>query len=123
MNDQAETGSLLGRGSGFEGKLTFLGTVHIEGSFEGEISSEETLVVAAGGELRGKVEVGTLIVTGGLVEAEVVASRAVELHPPGELRGTVRTPSFEIEKGAVFAGNCEMSAQEEAEEEQGEDER
>jgi cytoskeletal protein CcmA (bactofilin family) len=104
----AETGSLIGKESEFTGKLTFLGTVRIEGRFEGEVLAEGTLVVAAGGCVRGRVEVGTLIVTGGLVEAQVVAHHAVELSPPGQLVGDVVTPAFHIERGAVFRGRSIM---------------
>jgi len=104
----AETGSLLGEDSAFNGKLTFVGAVRIEGRFEGEVLAEGTLVVAAGGCVRGRVEVGTLIVTGGLVEAQVVAHKAVELSPPGQLVGDVVTPAFHIERGAVFRGRSLM---------------
>jgi len=104
----AETGSLLGAGSEFEGKLAFLGTVRVEGRFQGEIRSDDTLVVAHGGDVSGKLDVGTLIVAGGVVRAEVLARRVVELHPGGRLIGTVTTPSFQIEKGAVFEGTCRM---------------
>jgi len=102
-----DIGSLLGDGSEFAGKLTFLGTVRIEGRFEGEILSEGTLVVA-GGEVRGKVDVDALVITGGLVDAEVTARSSVELHPPGRLNGTVKTPSLQMEKGAIFRGRCLM---------------
>lgn len=109
MNENTkDTGSLLGKGSEFQGKLTFMGTVRIEGTFEGEVLSDDTLVVADGGVVRGKVDVDTLIITGGLVEAEVTARSTVELYPPGKLNGHVVTPSFQIEKGAVFLGQCVM---------------
>jgi cytoskeletal protein CcmA (bactofilin family) len=104
----AETGSLIGEDSEFQGKLTFLGTVRIEGRFEGEVLAEGTLVVAGGGRVRGKIEVGNLIVTGGIVEAQVVAHHAVELSPPGQLVGDVTTPAFHIERGAVFRGRSIM---------------
>ncbi len=106
--EQRDTGSLLGRGSDFKGKLTFLGTVRIEGHIEGNILSEDTLVVASGGEVRGAIDVGTLIITGGLVEANVTAKTAVEIHPGGRLIGEVTSPVFQIERGAVFQGNCSM---------------
>jgi cytoskeletal protein CcmA (bactofilin family) len=105
---QPETGSLIGEDSEFKGKLTFLGTVRIEGRFDGEVLAEGTLVVAGGGHVRGKIEVGHLVVTGGLVEAEVVATHSVELSPPGQLVGDVTTPAFHIERGAVFRGRSIM---------------
>ena len=113
MSDSnADIGSLLGKGSQFNGKLTFFGSVRIEGRFQGEIYSEDTLVVSSGGQVSGKITVGSLIVTGGLVEAEVVAKESVELHPPGQLKGQVTTPLFQIEKGAVFQGQSLMPIEE-----------
>ena len=103
-----ESGSLLGDGSFFSGKLTFIGTVRIEGRIEGEILSDDTLVVADGGEVRGSVDVGTLIVTGGLVDATVNAKVAVEIHPGGTLHGEVTSPVFQIERGAIFRGQSRM---------------
>ena len=43
--DDGQIATLLGRGSEFSGKLTFEGTVRIDGRFSGEIFSEGTLVV------------------------------------------------------------------------------
>lgn len=103
-----ESGSLLGDGSFFSGKLTFKGTVRIEGRIEGEILSDDTLVVADGGEVRGIINVGTLIVTGGLVDATVFAKDAVEIHPGGTLHGEVTAPVFQMERGAIFRGQSRM---------------
>lgn len=103
-----ELGSLLGEGSEFNGKLSFFGTVRIEGKLEGEILSEDTLVVGEGGRVKGEISVGTLILTGGVVEGSVKARKTIEIHPPGRLCGEVETPSLVIEKGAVFQGNCDM---------------
>ena len=114
MNETAiEVGSLLGKGASFFGKLTFFGTVRIEGEFEGEIFSDDTLVIAPGGVVRGKVNVGNLVVTGGTVEGEIVARESVEVMPEGKLVGEVTTPSFQIEKGAVFLGTSKMVSLEE----------
>jgi cytoskeletal protein CcmA (bactofilin family) len=107
-DNKRDMGSLLGNGSAFTGKLTFLGTVRIEGKMEGEILSDDTLVVADGGEVRGQIDVGTLIITGGFVDGIVRAKDAVEIHPGGHLRGEVIAPVFQIERGAVFEGTSTM---------------
>jgi cytoskeletal protein CcmA (bactofilin family) len=108
VGNKLDIGSLLGNGSAFNGKLTFLGTVRIEGKMEGEIFSDDTLVVADGGEVRGLIRVGTLIVTGGVVEATVIATNAVEIHPGGRVIGEVTSPVFQIERGAFFQGQSRM---------------
>ena len=47
-----EITTLLGRGATFDGKLTFEGTVRIDGRFKGEVFSEDVLVIGEG-QLRG----------------------------------------------------------------------
>src|SRR6185369_8189556 len=42
---QGEINTLLGRGSSFDGKLTFEGTVRIDGKISGEIFSNDVLVI------------------------------------------------------------------------------
>ena len=59
--------ALLGRGAEFEGKLTFEGTVHIEGRFKGEIFSEGTLVVGEGAEVHAEIRVGSVVIQGNVV--------------------------------------------------------
>lgn len=109
MSDtEFEVGSLLGKGASFKGKLTFFGTVRIEGEFEGEVISDDTLVIAPGAKVQGVINVGSLVVTGGVVEGEVNARESVEIMANGKLVGEVTTPSFQIEKGAVFMGSSKM---------------
>ena len=107
-DENKDGGSLLGQGSEFSGKLTFFGTVRVEGRMEGEIFSDDTLVVASGGEVSGTIDVGELIITGGVVRANVKAKKSVEIHPGGRLTGEVTAPVFQIERGAVFQGTSSM---------------
>ena len=103
----AEINTLLGRGSAFDGKLTFEGTVRIDGRLNGEIFSEDVLVIGEGAEVKAKIEVGIVIVEGN-VEGNIRATKAVELHAPARVRGNIETPSLFIDKGVVFEGNCKM---------------
>lgn len=104
---QGEINTLLGRGSAFEGKLTFEGTVRIDGTLTGEIFSDDILVVGEGAEVRAKIEVGTLIVRGH-VDGNIKAAQLVELHAPARVRGNIETPQLFIDKGVIFEGNCKM---------------
>jgi cytoskeletal protein CcmA (bactofilin family) len=103
----SDLNALLGRGSEFEGKLTFEGTVRIDGKFNGTIASGDTLVVGEGAQVTAEVTCGTLVVHGE-VTGNVHARVGVELHPPARVRGTLETPSLMIAKGVVFEGQCKM---------------
>jgi cytoskeletal protein CcmA (bactofilin family) len=82
--------TLLGKGSEFEGKLSFEGTVRVDGKLTGEIFTDDVLIVGEG--------------------AEVNAEVTIEIHSPGRVKGNINTPSLFIEKGVVFDGQCQMDA-------------
>jgi cytoskeletal protein CcmA (bactofilin family) len=99
--------ALLGRGSEFEGKLTFEGTVRIDGKFTGTIVTNDVLVVGEGAKVSAEISCGTVIVHGEIT-GNVRAKTAVELHHPAKMRGNVETPSLMIEKGVMFEGQAKM---------------
>jgi cytoskeletal protein CcmA (bactofilin family) len=104
---QGEITTLLGRGSEFEGKLTFEGTVRIDGKLSGEIFSEDVLVVGEGAMVNAEIDVGVIIVEGS-VTGNIRAKRAVELHAPARVKGNIETPSLYIDKGVMFEGFAKM---------------
>ena len=104
---QGEITTLLGRGSEFEGKLTFEGTVRIDGKLSGEIFSEDVLVIGEGAQVNAEIDVGVIIVEGN-VTGNIHAKRAVELHAPARVKGNIETPSLYIDKGVVFEGFSKM---------------
>jgi cytoskeletal protein CcmA (bactofilin family) len=104
---QGEITTLLGRGSEFEGKLTFEGTVRIDGKLSGEIFSEDVLVIGEGAQVNAEIDVGVIIVEGN-VTGNIRAKRAVELHAPARVKGNIETPSLYIDKGVTFEGHSKM---------------
>ncbi len=99
--------ALLGRGSEFEGKLTFEGTVHIDGKFTGNITTGGVLVVGEEAKVSAEINCGTIIVHGE-VNGNIRAKSAIELYSPAKIRGNVETPSLAIEKGVIFKGQAKM---------------
>jgi cytoskeletal protein CcmA (bactofilin family) len=99
--------TLLGRGSEFEGKLSFEGTVRVDGKLSGEIFTEDVLIIGEGAEVRAEINVGSVIIEG-MVQGNIHAKRSVEIHTPGRVRGNITTPSLFVEKGVMFDGNCQM---------------
>jgi cytoskeletal protein CcmA (bactofilin family) len=102
-----EINTLLGRGSEFEGKLTFEGTVRIDGTLRGEVFSDDVLIVGEGARVEAEVDVGEIIVQGAVV-GNIRAKRSIELLTPGRVKGDLTTPSLQIDKGVIFEGRCFM---------------
>lgn len=104
-----EITTLLGQGAAFEGKLTFEGTVRIDGKFKGEVFSEDTLVVGEGAVIEASIDVGDVIIQGTVI-GNVKARRSIEIHAPGRVEGDLHTPQLQIDKGVVFDGRAFMKA-------------
>jgi cytoskeletal protein CcmA (bactofilin family) len=105
--------ALLGRGSEFEGKLTFEGTVRIDGKFTGTIVTNDVLVIGEGAKVSAEITCGTVIVHGEL-NGNLKAKSAVELHHPARMKGNIETPSLMVEKGVIFEGQTKMDGVEKA---------
>jgi cytoskeletal protein CcmA (bactofilin family) len=99
--------ALLGKGSEFEGKLAFEGKVLIDGTFTGEISTNDLLMVGDGAKVTAEISCGTVIVEGEVI-GNIKATSAVELRRPAKVHGDITTPSLVIEKGVVFEGRSRM---------------
>jgi cytoskeletal protein CcmA (bactofilin family) len=99
--------TLLGKGSEFDGKLTFEGQVRIDGKFSGQIFTKDTLVVGEGARVNAEINAGTVIVNG-VVEGNIKATQLIELHQPGRVKGNLETPALSIDKGVMFEGSCKM---------------
>jgi cytoskeletal protein CcmA (bactofilin family) len=102
-----EITTLLGRGATFEGKLTFEGTVRIDGRFKGEVFSDDVLVIGEGAQVEATIDVGEVIIQG-IVVGNITAKRSIEIHAPGRVKGDLHTPSLQIDKGVVFEGRSFM---------------
>ena len=108
--DQART--VIGPGTDFNGKLSFEGTLRIDGTFTGEIFTNDTLIVSETARVNAQIVCGTIVVSGeinGNIEAKVAA----EFHKPARIRGDVTTPSLSFDKGVFFHGQSRMVSEEE----------
>lgn len=105
----SDVNTLVGRGSHFEGKMTFEGTVRVDGSFAGEIVSDDTLIIGESAEVRAELDVATVIIYG-IVYGNIHATGSIQLKPGAHLVGNIVTPALVVEPGAAFDGSCRMGA-------------
>lgn len=98
----------MGEDSVFQGILSFKGMVRIDGKFEGEVVTKDTLIVGETGELTAEITAGTVICKG-KIRGSIQASKRIEIHSQSEIVGNIKTPSLYVEVGAIFDGNCDMA--------------
>jgi cytoskeletal protein CcmA (bactofilin family) len=101
--------AFIDQGSEFEGKLSFKDTVRIDGTFSGEISSDNTLIVGETGEIHARIN-SVCVVISGLVEGDIVATDQVVLHKTAVVNGDIDSPSLVIEEGAQLNGAVRMGS-------------
>ena len=99
--------AFLDEGSEIEGKYSFTGTVLLNGKFQGEIASPDTLIIGERGVVNASVRAGILVVNGELV-GNVHASERVELSGKARVFGDLESPIVVLEEGVMFEGHCRM---------------
>jgi cytoskeletal protein CcmA (bactofilin family) len=101
----------LGKGSRIEGRLTFEGSVKIDGQVEGEIQAQDAVIIGDSAVISAQI-IAEVVVVKGKVTGDITARKRVELRAPGRLNGNIITPSLVIHEGVFFEGHCSMGTTE-----------
>jgi cytoskeletal protein CcmA (bactofilin family) len=99
--------SILGEGVEFQGELSFTHGIRIDGTVQGKIRSDASLIVGPKGKVSADIAIRSVSINGEL-RGTVHASERVEIHKMGKVFGDLYTPCLIIEAGAVFEGKCNM---------------
>jgi cytoskeletal protein CcmA (bactofilin family) len=109
--DDVQIKAYMGEDTFFNGSLTFNGTIRIDGKFEGQIITEDTLIVGETGHLIAEISAGTVVCMG-RIEGTIIASKKMEIHSTSKVKGLVKSPTLYIELGGVLDGTCNMTGKE-----------
>ena len=101
----------LGKGSRVEGKLTFEGSVKIDGFIDGEIQAQQAVIIGEAAVINAQINAETIVIKG-KVTGDITARRQVELRGPAKWSGNITTPSLVIHEGVLFEGHCSMGGAE-----------
>ena len=107
-NSTAALNALLGAGSVFEGKLHFEGQVRIDGTFTGEITTTDLLIIGEGAKVSATINCGSVEIKGD-INGNVNASDSIVLRATARVQADIYAPSLVVDKGAVFEGNSRMT--------------
>jgi cytoskeletal protein CcmA (bactofilin family) len=105
--EKGDIKAFLGPGSQFEGKLVFDEIVRLDGTFRGEVTSRDTLIVGEAADIQAEVTVGTLVLSGRF-KGNIKASKKVELRAPAQVEGSIETPVLSVEEGVQLNGTLTM---------------
>ena len=98
-------GAFLGSNCEFNGRLTFQGTIRIDGRYEGSIAVDGTLIVGPSGRVNAEISASHMIISGE-VTGDMTAENNIEVNASGKVYGNLIAPTVTIHEGAVFQGLC-----------------
>jgi cytoskeletal protein CcmA (bactofilin family) len=97
----------FGPGLVFEGKLSFQGQVRFDGTFTGEITTDDLLIIGETAKVSADITCGSVVINGE-VTGKIKARDSVELRGHARVKADLVTPSLIMDKGVVFDGYCNM---------------
>lgn len=95
--------SVIGPGSIFEGKFYISGSLRIDGKFQGEIKTEDELIIGETGKVKTNIKAKSVSIAGTMI-GNIQASEEVRIEKNGKLLGDIETPVLYLTPGVILKG-------------------
>jgi cytoskeletal protein CcmA (bactofilin family) len=99
----------IGEGSVFEGKFYVNGSILIEGKFQGDIKTDDQLIVGPTGKVKTDIIARKVTIAGTLI-GNILASEEVNLIETGKVLGDISTPKLIVEDGVITHGKVTITS-------------
>ncbi len=103
------TNCIIGEGSIFDGRFYVNGSILIEGKFQGDIKTDDQLIVGPTGKVKTDIVARRVTVAGTLI-GNITASEEVSLLHTGKILGNISTPKLTVEPGVVTEGKVTITS-------------
>jgi len=100
---------VIGEGSIFDGRFYVNGSILIEGKFQGDIKTDDQLVVGPTGKVKTDIVARRVTIAGTLI-GNIVASEEVNLLHTGKVLGNISTPRLTVEPGVITEGKVTITS-------------
>jgi len=101
--------AFVGHDVEFSGMLTYKGNVRIDGTFEGEIETDDILFIGEQANVKAQIRAGSVIASG-RITGDITATQRVELKSPATIDASIATPKLSMDNGVIFNGKITMGA-------------
>ncbi|HEC62355.1 MAG TPA: polymer-forming cytoskeletal protein [bacterium] len=103
-----ESDCIIGEKSVFDGRFYVSGSILIEGKFEGDIKTDDQLIVGPTGKVRTDITARRVTVAGTLI-GNIIAEEEVILLKTGKVLGNITTPKLTVEPGVITDGKVTIT--------------
>jgi len=100
-------GTVIGEGLSVEGDITSDEEVVVQGNLRGKLTSSDAVSIGSGGVVQADIA-GQSVSIAGQVTGDVSAPERVDIQAGGRLVGDVKAARFTIADGASFKGAVDM---------------
>ena len=106
--NQTSIATFIGADTKVEGTLITRSSVRIDGTVEGGVVADGTVVLSQTGQIIGNT-IAENIVVAGVVEGNITVKDKTNIEPTGEVYGDISTSRILIDEQSVFQGKCNMN--------------
>lgn len=99
--------NVIGEGTKITGDLNSNGDLRIDGTVEGNITTQAKCVLGASGRILGNITAKSCDLSG-TVDGNLVVSELLLIKSSGKINGDLRTTKLVVENGGEFNGACTM---------------
>ena len=100
--------AFIDEGSEIEGTCVFSGTVMLNGTIRGAITSTGAVIIGEKGVANASVRAGAIVISGQVV-GSLVATQRLEMRGTARVFGDIEAPIVIMEEGVLFQGHCQMT--------------
>ena len=108
MGKHDQTTSVIGQGSSFSGRFYVDGDLKIEGNFEGDVRTNQTITIEKAGKVKTTKILARNVVVKGLLIGDINSRESIRLEGSGKMLGDISTPDLIIDPGVIYKGNVEI---------------
>jgi cytoskeletal protein CcmA (bactofilin family) len=108
-NKNDTSNCVIGEGSIFDGRFYVNGSILIEGKFQGDIRTEDQLIVGPTGKVKTDIVARRVTIAGTLI-GNISASEEVSLLHTGKVLGNISTPKLSVEPGVITDGKITITS-------------
>ena len=104
---QAPINSLIGEGASFKGEFSLMGSLRVDGYFNGKIVSQAKVIIGEKGHVQMNVEAKVVIVSG-RVDGNIHATETVHLLKTAKVYGEIISANLFMDEGVIFEGRAKI---------------